>query len=299
MTTKTPKTKIHSIWFIILSIIGGNLCMGCAYSVFVLPHNIVSGGSGGMGVVLRGMFGIDPTIFVTVMMWVMFFLGLIFLGKSFSLKTLPSTFLYPASVYLFNCIKPLQAWTLTLDNTLLAAIFAGALYGIGSALIFKTGGSSGGTDIPALIVEKYTGWPFEKLIFAEDVIIIGAGVFFVGFEPALIGIVLCFISMETIDRIMFGGSTCMLIFIMTTQLDAVNDYILKELNRGTTIVPCIGGYTKKPRQMIQAVVSRNEYNLVLHYVHEVDPKAFITIVNAKETLGEGFKEPGIKRLKGK
>ncbi|MFA7101057.1 MAG: YitT family protein, partial [Bacilli bacterium] len=83
------------------------------------------------------------------------------------------------------------------------------------------------------------------------------------------------------------------------QLDLVNDYILKELNRGTTIVPCIGGYTKKPRQMIQAVVSRNEYNLVLHYVHEVDPKAFITIVNAKETLGEGFKEPGIKRLKGK
>lgn len=284
-------TRIHSLGYVIVNIVVGNFAMGLAYSVFVLPHDIVSGGTGGLGVVLRGIFSIDPTNFITIVMWAMFIIGWIIFGKDFALKTLPSTFLYPLSIYLFNNIAPLQEWAYSLNDPLLAAIFGGALYGIGSALIFKTGGSSGGMDIPALLIEKYTQFPFEKAIFLEDVAILVLGVFTLGFEAALLGLVLSFISMEAIDRIMFGGSSSMLIYIMTSKVDEVNDFILTELNRGTTIVPCLGGYTRQNRLMIQAVVSRNEYNEVLHFVTQIDKDAFITILNAKETLGEGFKRP--------
>ena len=288
--SKKVETHSHNWFYTIVNLVVGNLMMGAAYSIFVVPENIVAGGSGGIGVILRGFLNIDPSLFVTIFMWVLCLVSWIVLGRSVAIKTLPSTVLYPASIYLFNAIVPLQNWAHALNNPLLAACFAGALYGVGSAYIFRVGGTGGGTDIIALIIEKYTGWHFEKVIFWQDVVIIAAGVYFVGFESSLIGIVLCFISMEAIDRVMFGGSETMMLFIMTSHLEDVNTFILTKLNRGTTIVQCLGGYTKSPRQMIQTVVSRQEYKVVEDFVNQHDSHAFITVLNAKETFGEGFRQ---------
>lgn len=295
MPIKKAQSRSHSIVYVVISIILGNMMMGAAYSIFVLPHNIVSGGSGGIGIVISHLFNIDSVTFITIFMWLVFILGFFFFGKSFALKTLPSTFLYPAFIHIFNSIQPLQEMALGMDNVLLAAIFAGALYGIGGALIFKVGGSSGGTDIPALIIAKYTKISFEKILFLQDFFIIIIGIFAVGFESALIGIVLSFISMEAIDRLMFGGSETMMLFIISSKMDEINNHILVDLNRGTTIVPVLGGYTQDKRNMIQTVIARNEYIDLENYINRCDPDAFITVLNAKETYGEGFKVVKKKR----
>lgn len=284
------KQKKFNLFHVAFSIVLGNVLMGAAYSIFVLPANIVAGGSGGIGVVLRHLFNVDPTIFITIFMWAMFVLGFFVLGKSFALKTLPSTFIYPLVIYILNSIEPIQKAALSINNPLISAVFGGALFGIGGALIFRVGGSSGGTDIPALILAKYTNVRFEKLIFIQDLVIILLGLFTVGLESALIGIVLSFISMEAIDRIMFGGSETMMMFIVSTKSKEINDYINNTLNKGTTIIPSIGGYTKKAKNMLQVVIGRGDYYLLEKFVSECDPNAFITVLNAKDVFGEGFKK---------
>ena len=284
------KQKKFNLFHVAFSIVLGNVLMGAAYSIFVLPANIVSGGSGGIGVVLRHLFNIDPTIFITIFMWAMFIVGFFVLGKSFALKTLPSTFIYPLVIYILNSIEPIQKAAQSIDNPLISAVFGGALFGIGGALIFRVGGSSGGTDIPALILAKYTNIRFEKLIFIQDLVIILLGLFTVGLESALIGIVLSFISMEAIDRIMFGGSETMMMFIVSEKSKEINNYINNTLNKGTTIIPSIGGYTKKAKDMLQVVIGRGDYYLLEKFVSECDPNAFITVLNAKDVFGEGFKK---------
>jgi uncharacterized membrane-anchored protein YitT (DUF2179 family) len=262
--------------------------MGFAYSVFTLPTNIVTGGSGGLGVILRGLFGFDPAIVVTAFLWFMFIIGFFALGKEFAIKTLPSTVIYPLSIFLFNNIEPLQVAALTIDNQLISAIFSGALFGVGVAFVFRVGGSSGGMDVISFLISKYFKISFEKVIFMLDLVVITAGIFFVGLEPALVGIIVSFITMSAIDRVVFGGSETMMIYIMSNQHKKINDYIINNLKRGTTIIPSFGGFTNEEKRMLQVVISRSDYYIVQKNIVELDPDAFITVLNAQEVIGKGF-----------
>ncbi len=287
------KTKVknkRNLLYVSLNVLLGNLMMAFAYSVFVIPNNIPCGGTGGIGIVLQGFFDIDPTHILTILTWALFFLGLITLGKEFALKTLPCTVLYPVFTYMFNSIGPLQEAAYALNSPLLAALFAGALYGVSSGLIFKVGGSSGGVDIPALLISKKTHMSVEKVIFLGDLFFIILGIFTIGFTNSLLAVLLCFISMEAIDRVTFGGSSTMLIYIISEHhMEEINDHILTKFERGTTIIPSIGGYTNSPKKMIQAVISRSEYIDIEDFVNKCDPNAFVIVINAKDTFGEGFK----------
>jgi uncharacterized membrane-anchored protein YitT (DUF2179 family) len=284
------KNKLNSRSYVITNLIIGNILMGFAYSVFTLPANIVTGGSGGLGVILRGSFGIDPAIFVTIFLWAMFVLGFFTLGSDFAIKTLPSTVLYPIAIFAFNSIAPLQAAALTLNNQLISAIFSGALFGVGSALIFRVGGSSGGADIIAFLIAKYAKISFEKVIFMLDLLVIITGIFFVGMQPALVGIIASFISMSAIDRVVFGGSETMMIYVLSDKYKEINDFILTKIKRGTTIIPSFGGYTNVEKRMLQVVISRSDYYNVQKNIVEIDPNAFITVLNAQEVIGKGFSQ---------
>jgi uncharacterized membrane-anchored protein YitT (DUF2179 family) len=287
MANKT-KNKINSKSYVISNLLIGNVIMGFAYSVFTLPTNIVTGGSGGLGVILRGLFGFDPAIVVTAFLWFMFIIGFFTLGKEFAIKTLPSTVIYPLSIFLFNNIEPLQVAALTIDNQLISAIFSGALFGVGVAFVFRVGGSSGGMDVISFLISKYFKISFEKVIFMLDLVVITAGIFFVGLEPALVGIIVSFITMSAIDRVVFGGSETMMIYIMSNQHKKINDYIINNLKRGTTIIPSFGGFTNEEKRMLQVVISRSDYYIVQKNIVELDPDAFITVLNAQEVIGKGF-----------
>jgi uncharacterized membrane-anchored protein YitT (DUF2179 family) len=262
--------------------------MGFAYSVFTLPANIVTGGSGGLGVILRGLFGLDPALVVTAFLWFMFVIGFFTLGKEFAIKTFPSTLIYPLSIFLFNNIEPLQTAALTINNQLISAVFAGALFGVGVAFVFRVGGSSGGMDVISFLISKYFKISFEKVIFMLDLVVITAGIFFVGLEPALVGIIVSFITMNAIDRVVFGGSETMMIYIMSNHYKKINDYIINNLKRGTTIIPSFGGFTNEEKRMLQVVISRSDYYTIQKNIVELDPEAFITVLNAQEVIGKGF-----------
>ena len=280
--------KINSKSYVISNLLIGNVVMGFAYSVFTLPANIVTGGSGGLGVILRGLFGFDPAIVVTAFLWFMFIIGFFALGKEFALKTLPSTLIYPLSIFLFNNIEPLQTAALTINNQLISAIFSGALFGVGVAFVFRVGGSSGGMDVISFLISKYFKISFEKVIFMLDLVVITAGIFFVGLEPALVGIIVSFITMSAIDRVVFGGSETMMIYIMSNHHKKINDYIINNLKRGTTIIPSFGGFTNEEKRMLQVVISRSDYYTIQKNIVELDPEAFITVLNAQEVIGKGF-----------
>jgi uncharacterized membrane-anchored protein YitT (DUF2179 family) len=287
MASKT-KNKLNSRSYVITNLLIGNILMGFAYSVFTLPANIVTGGSGGLGVILRGSFGFDPAIVVTSFLWVMFVIGYFALGKEFAIKTLPSTVIYPLAIFMFNNIVPLQQAALTINNQLISAVFSGALFGVGAAFVFRVGGSSGGMDIVSFIISKYTKISFEKVIFMLDLVVITAGIFFVGLEPALVGIIVSFITMSAIDRVVFGGSETMMIYILSNNYKKINEYLIHKLKRGTTIIPSFGGYTNEEKRMLQVVISRSDYYTVQRNIVEIDPDAFITVLNAQEVIGKGF-----------
>jgi uncharacterized membrane-anchored protein YitT (DUF2179 family) len=280
--------KINSKRYVITNLLLGNILMGFAYSVFTLPANIVTGGSGGLGVILRGLFGFDPAIVVTIFLWGMFIVGYFALGKEFALKTLPSTVIYPLAIFVFNNIVPLQEAAYSIDNQLISGIFSGALFGVGVAFVFRVGGSSGGADVLSFIISRYFKISVEKVIFMLDLVVIIAGIFFVGLQPALIGIIVSFITMSAIDRVVFGGSETMMIYIMSNQYKKINDYIINNLKRGTTIIPSFGGFTNEEKRMLQVVISRTDYYTVQKNISILDPDAFITILNAQEVIGKGF-----------
>ncbi len=282
----SPRLKI------IIAIVFGNAAMGFAYALFVLPLNIVGGGTGGIGIILRSLFGMDPTLFITIFLWAMFLLGFLYFGKDFALKTLPSAILYPLSISLFENMEWIHQAAATLTDPLIGSVFAGVLYGAGVGVIFRVGGTTGGVDIPAFILSRYTKIAAEKIIFGFDVIIILGGVFAVGLQSALVGIIMAFLSMTVIDRIMFGGSETMLLYIISEKHEEINQFILHTLKKGSTILNATGGYTKQPRPTIQVVISRSQYYELEKFTQKVDPQSFIIVVNARDVYGEGFKKMG-------
>ena len=272
----------------ILAIIIGNLLMAFSYVMFVIPGNIVGGGSGGIGIILHALFGVDPATFIAVFMVAMFVVGFFLMGKKFSIKTLPSVAIYPLGIFLFRSLPSLTNLAAQITNPVIAAIFGGMCYGVGGALIYRVGGSSGGTDVPAFLISRYFKINIDKAIFYLDAAIILGGVFFVGFQEALIGIILVFISSQIIDRMMYGGSETMMMLIISDKHEEINQFILYQLERGSTIIPSIGGYSKQDKPTIQVVISRREFHILEQKAKEIDPTSFVIVLNAKEVYGQGF-----------
>lgn len=282
------KVKKNEILTTILAIVIGNSLMAFSYVMFVIPGKIVGGGSGGIGIILNALFGIDPAAFISIFMATMFLLGFIMFGKDFSLKTLPSVIIYPAGIFLFRSLPFLSDLAIQITNPLVAAIFGGMCFGVGGGLIYRVGGSSGGTDIPAFILAKYAKINIDKAILGIDATIILSGLILVGFQEALIGIIMVFIASQIIDRIMYGGSETMMMLIISERYEAINEYILHTLNRGSTLIPSIGSFSKEDRPTIQVVISRREFHPLELKAKEIDPQSFIIVLNAKQVYGRGF-----------
>lgn len=282
------KIKQKDLIKTILAIIAGNSLMAFSYVMFVIPGKIVGGGSGGIGIVLHALFGIDPATFITIFMVLMFIVGFFVLEKKFSLMTLPSVAIYPAGIFLFRSIPALSELASQINNPLVAAIFGGMCYGVGGALIYRMGGSTGGTDVPAFILSKYLRMNLDKAILIIDATIILSGLIFVGFQEALIGIIMVFISSQIIDRMMYGGSETMMMLIISDKHEEINHYILHTLNRGSTLIPSIGSFSKQDKPTIQVVISRREYHDLELRCKQIDPDSFVIVLNAKQVYGKGF-----------
>jgi len=279
-------------------IVFGAILLGIGTGLFLIPNQINAGGLSGIAIVLKPVFGFEEDIVVLVLTWLFFLLSLIFLGFKFTIKSLVSSLLYPLVLMLItrtpffqNLINETFLDHPETTKTLIAGIFGGAFVGAGVAITFIGGGSTGGVDIMVFIINKYTSIKQSILSFLVDGSVIIAGIFVLGdMIASLIGIIAAFITAMMIEYIFVGRSRALTAMIISRdKAEEINAYIQNEMERGSTFIDVAGGYKKAPYQMIMVTFDRKEYANLIYAVSQIDKKAFLTVIQANEVLGEGFR----------
>ncbi len=262
----------------------GCLILAFSVSVFVLPFNILSGGVAGLAVALNFLIDVDPTIIINVSMLILFVIGTIFLGRKFALSTFITTILYPLMIILINSFE------IVVDiDPFLASLYAGLMGGAGVGLVFKAGASTGGMDIPPLIINKYTGIKLSTLILVIDAITVFLGIISYGLAAVLIGFIAVWGTSFAIDKVLtFGAERAKAIYVISDKINEINDMVQNTILRGTTILQAKGGYTREDKEVLLVVLTGNQYPNFMRLVNEIDKQAFMIIQDANEVHGNGF-----------
>ena len=277
------QTSLQSTIYEYLFVIVGAVIIALGFNLFLFPNKVASGGVSGISTILHGIFGWNAGIVQYAFNIPLFIAGVIFLGKKFGVKSLVGTLALPFFVILTDSW---DAWTL---NPLLGAIFGGIVVGLGIGLVFKGNASTGGTDLLAQIITKYTGLTLgTSVLLIDGIIAISAAVVF-DLEKGLYAIIGLYVTTKTIDIVQLGFSQSKMVYIITQHEVEVRDAIYKEINRGITKLPAIGGYTGQERPVLMVVVYQTEFTKLKQVLKTVDPQAFVIVSDAYEVLGEGFK----------
>lgn len=262
----------------------GNFILVCSVAYFIIPFKILSGGMAGVAVAIQPLVNISEEMIIYIIVVTTFILGAIFLGKEFAIKTVVSAILYP----LFLIILLNYPIHMNIDPVL-ASLYAGLIAGIGIGLVFKTGASTGGMDVPALILHKVTHVKLSTLVMIIDALTIVLGVWTRGIEAVLIGLVSVVTTGFAVDKVLVsGGQHAKMVYIISDKYQTILFNIQKELDRGTTIISAKGGFTGDEKPMLLTVVFANQYPLLHDLVVSIDPNAFFIVSDATEVKGEGF-----------
>ena len=267
-------------------VIIGNFLLAAGVVLFILPNDVLTGGVAGIAVALFPIFHIPTDLMINALTIALFVLGALTLGKQFAIKTLLSTICYPVFISVLS--SSVHAIEIT-DNQLLASIYGGVLMGAGVGLVFRTGASTGGMDIPPLIVNKITKWPLPTLVLVTDGLTVLLGALVYGVEAALIGIISAWLSSYVIDKtMMFGGQATKNVMIISKHQVEILQVIYQDLGRGATILEAKGSYTSENRPVLMVCVSKKQYPLLSHEISRIDPEAFVIVMDANEVQGYGF-----------
>lgn len=274
--------------FIMLNI--GLLLVAIGIYYFLVPNNLAAGGVSGLAMVINQYVPAAPIGLLMLGMNVfLFILAFFMIGKEFAVKTVYSSFALSGMVWILELIYPISAPILQ-DDLFIQLLFGILIGAIGMAMVFNMNGSTGGTDIIAKIFNKYFHIPIGKgVLMADFFITLFAAVTFgprIGMY-AILGVIL---NGLVIDLVIEGFSMVKQLAIITSKTDVVTEYILKELGRSATLYAAKGAYTGHDKEVITVIVSQKEFFRLKNFVKHVDPRAFITVSNVHEALGEGFKE---------
>ncbi|MFN2396404.1 MAG: YitT family protein [Bacteroidales bacterium] len=284
------KEKLFSRrWFYSYSLILiGAFILAAGFVFFITPYKLVPGGVYGVGIVLYHLLGVPVGLTGLVFNIPLTIIGIKLLGPRFGVKTVVGFVL--TSVFIDGLAYFVGDIALVEDDALLSSIFGGVLLGFGLGLIFKAKASSGGTAILSQIVTKYTRMPLgQSLIIIDSVIVLLGLVAFGDWKIPLYSWIVIFITGKVIDITMEGISYEKTIFIISDKYEEISEKILKDLRRGGTYINGKGMYNNAEKKIIFVNVSRRELSILTEYIHEIDPKAFLTVIEAAEILGEGFK----------
>ena len=262
----------------------GTFIMAVAVKMFILPYNVLSGGVAGIAVALEPIFHLDPNFVIDVLVYGMFILGAVLLGKEFALKTVVSSLVYPIYLRILDPIVPV----LEIDQ-LLAAIYGGVIAGIGIGMVVRTGSSTGGMDIPPLIINKFFHVEVAKSIMVIDTLTVLLGLFTYGIEDVLVGLFSVVTSSYMINKMMtIGLQSCKSVQIISDKYELMMEKIHRDLDRGTTLLEAQGGYTGEKRKVLLVVVENKEYIRLIDIINEIDRNAFVITTETKSVHGEGF-----------
>jgi uncharacterized membrane-anchored protein YitT (DUF2179 family) len=291
MVYLTKEKMFSRKWFLSYTLIVlGSLIMAAGFVFFISPHKLVPGGVYGIGIVLYhitngmipvGLTGLVFNIPLTI-------IGVRLLGPRFGVKTVVGFIL--ASGFIDGLTWVWGNEPLVPDDILLSSIFGGILLGFGLGLIFKAKASSGGSSIMAMIAAKYTRLPVgQTLIVIDSIIVLFGLIAFWRWDIPLYSWIVIYITGKVIDVTMEGISYEKTLFIISDKYQEIRHKILHDLNRGGTFIDAKGMYNNDEKKIIFVNVSRRELSVLTEFIHELDPKAFLTVIEASEILGEGFK----------
>lgn len=269
----------------IVMIVLGNIVLAFGVTAFMIPHNIIIGGSTGIAKCMFHYFNIPLSYTVMIINVVMFIAGLLMVGKNFALSTIISTFVYPIVLDIFQSIDILASFC---DDMVLAAVYGGIIIGIGIGLIMKAGASSGGMDIPLIILNKKLGIPIGTSMNVCDSLILITQMAFSNTTEILYGIAIVFVISTTINKVLTSGVSQVQMFIVSPKYEEIKQQLLHYLDNGVTMVKIETGMNEDSQKAVLTVTSNRKIHKVKQAVLEIDSKAFITISDITEVSGRGF-----------
>ena len=269
-------------------ILVGSFILAAGFVLFITPYKIVPGGVYGISIVLHHLFGTPVGLVALAFDIPLTLIGIKVLGPRFGIKTVVGfilTAVFVDGLTYFYGTEPLVQ-----DDALLSSIFGGVFVGLGLGLIFKSRATSGGTDIVAMMISKYTKLPVGRLMIIVDSAIVLVGLAaFQDWKIPLYSLIVIFITGKVIDTILEGLDYDKVLFIVSEKTDEIREKIIVDLNRGGTILKGEGLYNRNDRSIVFTVVNRRETVMLQDFINGIDPNAFVTVMNANEILGNGFK----------
>ena len=287
-TAKKPESEIHKRIREYALLTLGTVIMVLGIYFFKFPNNFSTGGVTGIAVILARYFpGISRADFVMVINVALLGLGLAVFGKNFAGKTVYVSLLMSALTWVLERAVPLAAPMTT--QPFLELIFAVALPALGSAILFNLDASSGGTDIVAMVLKKFTSLDIGKALICSDLVITLMACVAFGMETGLFSILGLVMKSLLVDMVLENINTHKYFHIITTKPQEIEAYITGTLKRGATELQGEGAYTHEGRTVLLTVMRRHEAVLLRRYVKQVDPNAFVLIINTGEIVGKGFR----------
>ena len=266
-------------------VIAGNVIYALTVQLFLLPGNLITGGSTGIALAVHHLWGLPVSATVMVFNVAMLIVGFLLLGKAFALTTILSTFTYPVALELLGRILPEGGLT---DDVLLCTIFSGLGIGIAVGVVIRAGASTGGMDIPPLVLQKFFRIPVSASLYVFDTCILLMQAMFSDMTRILYGILLVMIYTMVIDRLMLMGTSQTEVKIVSPHAEEIRQAVLEQLDRGITMLDGHTGYLNRETEMVLTVISNRELPRLEKLVHAIDPACFMVVSKITQVSGRGF-----------
>ncbi len=263
----------------------GNLLYALTVKLFVLPTGLVMGGTTGLGLTANYLTGVPISAFVLAFNMVMLLLGLCVLGRRFAATTLLSSFIYPLALEFWQ--RLLGDYVLT-EDVMLCTLFAGLGVGVSLGIVIRAGASTGGMDIPPLILNRLFRAPVSVCMYFFDVCILLSQGLFQSPEKLLYGVVLVMIYTMVLDKMLLMGTSRIEIKVVSEKSEEIRQAILQDLNRGVTLIQTESGYLRQNTQLVLSVLSSRELPKAEKLIHQIDPECFLMVSRISEVKGRGF-----------
>ena len=283
MNNFTKRKKLKN--FIFMNI--GCVLLSAGVYFFKIPNGFATGGVTGIGTILGKITPLTPAVWIWILNIALLILGFILLGRQNGIKTVYCSMLYSAITYLLEIFLPITE-PLT-DQPFMELTYAMLLTSIGSAMIFNSDASSGGTDIAALILKKFTSLDVGKSLLVVDFLVAMSSFFVFGIQAGLFSILGLFAKAFLVDSVIESLNTCKYFVVITTKREEISQYIIKTLHHGVTVSDAVGEFSKAQRSMIHTVCKRTEAIKLKKRIKEIDPHSFVIVTTSSEIIGRGFR----------
>ena len=269
----------------LLLVLLGNAIYALSVKLFLLPANLMSCGTTGIGLVMNHLLNVPLTEFIFVFNVAMLALGWWVLGKGFAMTTIISSLFYPIALELLNRILGDVVIT---ENVMLNVLFSGMGLGVSLGIVLRAGASTGGMDIPTLILKKKLNVPVSASLWIFDFTILLAQMMFHPLEDLFYGILLIIVISMALNKVMLFGTSKTEVKIVSSRAEEIRDAILSRVDRGCTLLHGQGGYRQQDTEVILSVVSNHELPKIEQLARDIDPSCFMIISHVTEVWGRGF-----------